>query len=281
MSKSQFISNWAAERGEKWRAHLDGMEAMLRPIDEPLIRALKLDAPYRIADIGCGGGGTTFELVRRAPRGSLVHGYDIAPPLIEIARERALLSGAPVAFTLADVEIAAVPDERYDRLVSRLGIMFFGDPLAAFANLFSWLRPEARFAFAVWGRPSENPWETYARRIVSEIADLPLQADDAPGPFRYGQVDTLVSLLSQAGFREVHIGMWRGELAIGGGLAAEEAATFALDSFSSFSEALKEAGPGARERARQSLIAQFLRHETEGNVRIDACAHLVTGVRPA
>ena len=66
MSENPAASDWATARGEKWRKQLSGMEAMLLPVDEPLIRALRLDAPYRIADIGCGGGGTT--LARRGGR---------------------------------------------------------------------------------------------------------------------------------------------------------------------------------------------------------------------
>jgi 16S rRNA A1518/A1519 N6-dimethyltransferase RsmA/KsgA/DIM1 with predicted DNA glycosylase/AP lyase activity len=54
------------------------MEAMLTPVDEPLVRALNLDAPCRIADIGWGGGGMTLEILRRAPAGSVVHGYDLS-----------------------------------------------------------------------------------------------------------------------------------------------------------------------------------------------------------
>ena len=278
MLKPQPASDWAAKRGEKWRAYLDGMEAMLEPIDEPLIRALKLDAPYRIAEIGCGGGGTTFEVLRCAPVGSVVHGFDISPALIEIARERTT-SPRRVAFDLADMETAAVTDP-YDRLFSRFGIMFFSDPLAAFVNLFGWLVPGGRFAFAVWGSADVNPWEGSVRQIVSKIVDLPRPAPDSPGPFRYGEVDALVGLLRQAGYGELDVSTWRGALSIGGGLPAEDAANFALASFSSFSEMLDQAGAEARDRAHRSLSVEFSQHEDNGEVRMDACAHIVTGTRP-
>src|SRR5436309_1461737 len=78
-------SDWGAGRGEKWRAQLTGMEAMLAPVDPVLIQALHLDAPYRIADVACGGGGTTLEILRRAPANTIVHGFDISPTLIEVA----------------------------------------------------------------------------------------------------------------------------------------------------------------------------------------------------
>src|SRR5215468_178759 len=94
-------SDWAGARGEKWRGQADRMEATLAPIDEPLIAALHLDRPCRIADIGCGGGATTLEIRRRAPSGSVVHGYDISPALIELARSRIRPAGDTVVFELA------------------------------------------------------------------------------------------------------------------------------------------------------------------------------------
>jgi hypothetical protein len=39
-----------------------------------------------MADIGDGGGGTTLETLRGPPAGSVVHGFDLSPVLIEFAR---------------------------------------------------------------------------------------------------------------------------------------------------------------------------------------------------
>src|SRR5579863_3120533 len=131
---SMEASAWAAARGEKWKAGLAGMEATLRPVDEPLIRALQLNAPYRIADLACGGGGTTFEVVRNAPAGSVVHGFDISSALVEVARSRQI-GGERTAFECINLQSAPPPHGPYDRLVSRFGVMFFDDPETAFTNL--------------------------------------------------------------------------------------------------------------------------------------------------
>jgi SAM-dependent methyltransferase len=279
MNESPTASDWATARGEKWRAQLAGMEAMITPVDEPLIRALHLDAPCRIADIGCGGGGTTLEILRRAPAGSVVHGFDISPALIELARARKRSDERAIAFEIADMATATAPEEPYDRLVSRFAIMFFDDPPAAFGNLVRWLAPGGRFAFAVWGRPAENPWITSVREVVAEIIEMPPPEPEAPGPFRYAQADKLLALLDRAGFGELDVDDWRGALPIGGGLPAAEAANFALASFSSFGEQLAEAGDEALNAARQSLTARFSRHQQEGTVRLDACVHILTGAR--
>ncbi len=279
MSENPESSDWAVARGEKWRAQLSGMEPMLAPVDEPLIRALRLEAPCRVADIGCGGGGTTLEIWRRAPTGSVVHGFDISPALIAAARDRRGPEERTVAFTRADVATASTPEVPYDRLVSRFGVMFYDDPPAAFTNLARWLAPGGRFAFAVWGRPAENPWMSSLREVAAEVIEVPPPDPEAPGPFRYAGADKLLILLNRAGFAKLEVHDWRGTLPIGGGLPAAEAAKFALASFS-FGELLAEAGDEALEAAHRALTARFAQHQKDDAVRMDACVHIFTGVRP-
>jgi SAM-dependent methyltransferase len=251
---------------------------MLAPVDEPLLHALRLDAPLRIADIGCGGGGTTLEILRRAPTGSVVHGFDISPVLVDAARQRVPPDARGIAFVTADAA-TATPSAPYDRLASRFGLMFFPDPPAALANLARWLAPGGRFAFAVWGRPADNPWLAIARDAVAEVVDVPQPDAAAPGPFRYAEADTLLRLLDGAGFRDLECHEWHGRLAIGGGGAAPEAAAFALDAFSTFAELLAESGEEARRRAERSLTARFAQHERDGAVRLGASVHVVSGGR--
>ena len=276
MSENPAASDWATARGEKWRAQLSGLEAMLAPVDEPLLAALQLDAPYRIADVGCGGGGTTQAIARRAQAGSAVHGFDISPALIDAARGRAASDECAITFSLADVATAPAPDVPYDRLVSRFGIMFYDDPPAAFANLAHWLSPGGRFAFAAWGPPADNPWMASLREVAADIIDLPPPDPEAPGPFRYAGADKLLALLDRAGLGDLEVRDWRGTLAIGGGLRPAEAADFALQSFS-VGELAAEAGEEAFAAVRQALTARFARHVEDGVVRMNARVHIVTG----
>lgn len=279
MNENPEASDWGASRGEKWRAQLSGMESTLLPVDEPLLRALQLDSPLRIAEVGCGGGGTAIEFLRRAPAGSVVHGFDISPSLIERARGRTRPDERALDFVVADMSSAA-PAEPYDRLVSRFGVMFFDEPPAAFANLVRWLVPGGRFAFAVWGPPSENPWMTSVRDVVARIIDMPRPDLEAPGPFRYADAGRLLALLERAGFAGLDVREWRGALPIGGELPPAEAAHFALSSFSSFGELLARAGDEASSEARRSLTARFSHHQVDGAVRMDACVRIFTGARP-
>lgn len=273
------VSGWAGARGDKWRAHLGAMEATLRPVDSPLLRALELGAPARIADIGCGGGGTTLELLRQAPLGSIVHGFDISPSLVEIARGRIAPGTGSIAFEVADVANASPPDGGYTRLVSRFGVMFFDDPPRAFENLARWLSPGGRFAFAVWGETSANPWMSSVTEVVSSVIEVPPAQPDAPGAFRYADSGRLLGLLDRAGFGSLEARAWRGSLPVGGGLPAAEAASFALASYVNFAELLAGAGEEARRSVHRALTARFAQHEEGGVVRMAASVHIVTGTR--
>jgi SAM-dependent methyltransferase len=270
--------DWVGARGEKWRTHLSAMEAMLLPADEPLVRALRLEGPARIADVGCGGGGTTLELKRLSPAGSVVHGFDISPSLIEQARRRIAADEAGIAFDVADVA-TAIPKRSYERLVSRFGIMFFDDQAAAFANLSHWLEPGGRFAFAVWAKVSDNPWFSIAEEVVAELVEVPRPDPDAPGPFRYADSGKLLAVLERAGFGKFDVSEWRGTLPVGGPLPPDQAARFALSAFASLSELLSKGGASVFDEAQHRLTARFSEYERAGAVRMDAHLRVVGGVR--
>lgn len=268
--------DWGGARGQKWRNCLAPMEAMLSVVNVPLIQALQVTHPCRIADIGCGGGGTALDLQRRMPDGSAVWGFDISPALVEAARARIGAGDRNITFEVADVALAPAPAMGFDRLVSRFGVMFFANPLVAFSNLARWLGPKGRFAFAVWAPPADNPWMTYVREAVNEVVELTPPNPDAPGPFRYSNVDKLLDLLRQAGFDHLNAVEWRGLLPVGGGLSAADAAKFALASFS-IAEPLAEAGATSAECAQRALADRYGQHLRDEIVMMAACVHLVTG----
>ncbi|MCB9644726.1 MAG: class I SAM-dependent methyltransferase [Myxococcales bacterium] len=267
--------DWSNKRGEKWCEHLSKLEAMLKPVDAPLTQALRLDAPYRIADVACGGGGTTSHLRSHAPEGSVVHGFDISQTLIHSARSRT--PHKDISFEVVDISKTPPPQGAYDRLLSRFGTMFFEDPSAAFRNLRAWLSPEGRFVFATWAPPQKNRWATLARDVVGEIVELPTPDPDAPGPFRYADADKLLPLLEQAGFSKIEVNEWNGSLALGGGLSLEETAQFVLSAFSFFREALAKAGEPAIQKARTALTERFSDYQKDGMVWMEANVLFFTG----
>ena len=271
-------SDWSADRGVAWRESMVPLEAMLAPVNVPLLKALNLDAPYEIADIGCGGGETSLAIAERAHAGSTVTGFDISPALIEAAQAKQTQGDVPTRFQVQDAGQPLSDGAQFDRLTSRFGVMFFPEADQAFTNIAQWLKPGGRFAFAVWGPPADNPWMSSIRSVLSQHIELPTPAPHAPGPFRYQDAPAFLQLLERSGFADLKAASWREKLAIGGGLDALAAANFALTAFS-IGQVLKQHDQAIVQAAQTSLADLFSNHLADGRVRMDAHVHIVTGMR--
>lgn len=172
-------------------------------------QALDLLAPQpgqRVLDIGCGFGDTTQELARRvAPDGEAV-GVDAATRFIETAVQETTEAGVTNArFSVADVETTRF-EERFDLAFSRMGTMFFANPVAALRNVREALVPGGRLAMVVWRRRIDNDWLYRAQTIVEKIVRRPEEHDEptcGPGPFSMADADTTSEILLGAGFAEV------------------------------------------------------------------------------
>lgn len=269
-SFSESGMDWAGGRGALWRDKLDGMEALLAPIDAPFVEALALDAPYRIGEVACGGGGTTRAIAAAAPGGSEITGFDISADLVAAATVRA---GDVARFVQADAATWR-PERPFNRLASRFGVMFFADPPAAFANLRHWLAPGGRLAFAVWGPASEVGFLAQTRAAIGSVMALPPADPDAPGPCRYGDPARLIALLEAAGFHDVESRRWNGKLPVPGG-SPQQAADFLLSSSSSAAP-LAEAGPEIRAAAHAALSASLAGHVWNGIVQVPVRVEVVT-----
>lgn len=276
--------DWENERGKQWLARLRETEAMLRGIDEPILSWLQPRVSndntqrIRIADIACGGGGTTFAIESLIKNNSVIHGFDISPDLILSAKQSAQERNSKAVFEARNLESSTHPEELYDVLVSRFGTMFFEKPELAFKNLVYWLKPGGEFLFVVWGDPKQNPWISLMNVVARRFIDLPPTPPNVPGPFRYADTALLEGLISGAGFSKFEFNEWRGKLPLGGGMNARHAAEFALSAFA-IGEALQSAGDLIFNAAKQALVSELERCEVNGVVELDAFVHLVSGAR--
>ena len=161
----------------------------------------------RVLDIGCGFGDTTQRLAELVGDGE-VTGVDVAAPFLELAREEAAEAGADnVDFRLGDAQIADLGGP-YDYVFSRMGVMFFANPVAALRNIASAMRPGARLCAVVWRRKLDNGWVWDAEQVVEKYLEHPEQSDEptcGPGPFSMANADTVSEQLVIAGFEGIEL----------------------------------------------------------------------------
>jgi SAM-dependent methyltransferase len=159
----------------------------------------------RVLDVGCGGGRTTIEAGRRVGAGGTVVGADISAPLLGLARRRAEEAGATnVEFEVVDMQHDVVTGAPFDLALSQFGVMFFDEPVAAFANIARHLRLGGRLVFACWQEADRNPW-TPSYALTPFVAPLPPPAPgkSAVGPYVLADPERTTGILREAGLAEI------------------------------------------------------------------------------
>lgn len=213
LSNADQIASWNGEVGMKWVKAQARLDAMLAVITTELFAAAHVAPAERVLDIGCGCGDTSLQL---AARGAYVLGADVSEPMIGQAKSAAATAGVRNAdFIVADASAHRF-DGTFDALFSRLGVMFFADPAAAFANLRRALAPAGRLAFVCWRDWRENEWvrETLAA-VRPHAPPQPPTEPDAPGPFAFADRARIERILSDAGFGDIVVRPFDAQLPFG------------------------------------------------------------------
>jgi SAM-dependent methyltransferase len=238
---------------------------------------LQLGPGQRVVDLGCGGGRTTLELASRVRPGGKAVGVDITPELIADGRERAARLGVDnVDFVHADVQADDLGEAVFDAAFSRFGVMFFAEPIAAFANVRRALRPGGLLSFVCWQNVFENEWMLVPGMAVASVTGSlpPLPAPGEPGPFSLADPDHVQAVLAGAGFDRIDV-MPHNDAVV---RAEDRIADIARIStrVGAAREALRDADDGTRRRAVEAVESALRERAEDGYVRASRAVWLVT-----
>lgn len=196
---------WNGPSGEVWveaQALLDGMFA---PLAEQLAGAVPAGQPAQVLDVGCGTGAVCLAIAARLGEGGHCSGVDISAPMIARAVERAAAAGLQIDFAVGDAQRHCFAPARLDRIVSRFGVMFFDDPVQAFANLRQATRSGGTLHALAWRSAAENPFMTTAERAAAPLLALPPRTADGPGQFAFADRQRVRGILADSGWRDIEV----------------------------------------------------------------------------
>jgi len=270
-------SDWEGLTGEKWAVEWKRTDRSFTNLTARLLSDVRKESPRRVLDIGCGAGELSLAIAREHP-GAQVTGIDVSGDLVAVARERA--ANTPNArFLVADAAGWDAGAHRPDFLVSRHGVMFFADPVAAFAHLASIAAPGARLLFSCFREPARNMW-------ASELVDLlppgryTAPRPGLPGPFAFSDPMHVEAILNAAGWTELALDPADFAYVAGtGGDPVSDAVTYFM-TIGPAAAAASELGPDER-AAFVERLEHFLGQRRDGSiVALPASAWIVSARVP-
>ena len=193
------LQEWA-EAAPFWEHHRDLIGHMFAPVTHALVEATRISPGQTILDLATGPGDPALSLAPLVGPTGTVIGLDPVPAMIAAARREATRLALPsIRFEVAAADNLPFPDNTFHTALSRFGIMFFPDPLAATREILRVLQPGGTLAFAVWHSLDQNPFFTVVERILQSYLPQTPADPDAPNSFRFAIPGKLRDILLESG----------------------------------------------------------------------------------
>ena len=192
------------ETAKYWTQYSDTIRAMFMPLTAALIEHARIDEGQNVLDVAGGSGEPGLTIAEKVGPGGSVTCTDAVAEMVAAARREAARRGLTnVQFRECRADSLPFPDNSFDATVSRLGIMFFPDPVAALREMLRVTKPGGRLAIAVWHKSEINPFCYVVTNVMARHVTSPAADPDAPNAFRFAETGKLANVLTQAGAREV------------------------------------------------------------------------------
>jgi SAM-dependent methyltransferase len=249
----------AAKAWNDWGVFL---RQWLRPATEQMLDMAHVADGSRVLDVAAGAGDQTLLIAERVGAKGHVLATDISSNILEYARENAQRAGAKnVETRVLDGEDLKLPDDSFDAIVCRLGLMYFPHQEKALTGFHRVLKKDGRVGLVVFSAPENNRFFSSAISIVRRRAGLPTPAPGQPGPFSMANPRVLENLLTSAKFRDVEVKRESAPLRME---SADECVRFMRESFGALHQMLSGLSEKEKMDAWEEIRRELGQFETGG-----------------
>ena len=196
------IRFWNTGPGANWVKYQDKLDKCFENVNRRLLEIARLDGKASVLDVGCGGGATILTMSEMYGPKLAITGLDVSEPLLTLAADRiAARNISGIQLLNHDVQESPLDGIQAEAIVSRFGVMFFTDPVTAFANLGESLTSGGAMLFMAWSDLTDNPWFSIPREAAIRRLGQPEPVDPRePGPMAFADLDYLQGIVQEAGY---------------------------------------------------------------------------------
>lgn len=274
IANEEMAAAWNGVSGRAWVDEQQLLDHAYAPIEKMLVDQVAAAGARAVLDIGCGAGATTLAVARTLGARGQATGVDISDPLIAVARARAQREGLPARFIRADAQTHTFEPASFDLMISRFGVMFFDDPVAAFANLRRAATETGQLRLVVFREIAENPFMTTAERAAAPLlTGLPPRKPNAPGQFAFADAAHVRRVLENGGWSRTELAPVDFEC----GFPASDLVRF-FTRLGPLGQVLRDADEATRQRVIVEVRAAFEPFVRGSEVRFTAACWLISAV---
>ena len=268
------IDRWnnSARYSEKNR---EIIRQMFAPVSDALIDDAEIAPGYSVLDVATGPGEPALRIAELVGSNGEVVGIDPVAGMIEASRRAAeQLSLNNTRFETAGADSLPFPDDRFDAVVSRFGVMFFPSPVAGASEMLRVLKPGKTMAFAVWHFRDDNPFHYVLARIVDAVLPPPELPPDAPDTFRFAATGKLQAIVAEAGAANPMERLFRFSIDVP--LSPEDFWNLRMEMSEKLRERLATLQPDSFEDLKRRSIAAFQEYSSAHGLSFPAEVRLVS-----
>ncbi len=276
---SETLQQWR-ETASHWTKHHDTIRTMFLPLTRALIEQARIAPGQSVLDVAGGSGEPSLTIAEAVGPSGFVMCTDAIAEMVAVAEREALERGLKnMQFRQCTADSLPFADESFDVAVSRLGVMFFPDPVAAVREMLRVIKPGGRVALAVWGKSELNPYSYVVTNVVSRYVPAAPVAPDAPDAFRFAEPGKLAGVLKDAGAIDVTERVVKFDMAAP--LSPEEFWDMRSEISESLREKLKTLSSEDRGRLADEIQEAVREFFPDGQMRFPAQMLIVSGAKPS
>ena len=258
-----------------WEKHRETIRQMFAPVTDALIDAAGIEQGQTILDVATGPGEPALTIARVVGRKGKVYGVDMVAGMVEAAGRHAEQQGIENAkFEVGTADKLPFPDETFDAVVCRFGIMFFPSPVDGVREMLRVLKPARKVVFAVWNFEDRNPFSGVLSKAVASVVDWPASPPDAPEGTRCAPEGKLRRILDEAGAANTSEQLLQFRIEVP--LKAEEF----LDLRCEMNEKVRKLSADQLASAKRIALPEYGTYETARGMSMPSEIRIVAGVRP-